>query len=446
MIELFPYQKYGADWLTHAKFRLLADEMRLGKTAQTITAADAVDAKTITVLCPAVARINWEREFNKFSRKPRSISVILSAKDMDGTGDVRICSYDLAGKLPKRADDLLVLDECHYLKSTDAGRANTVLGKAGLIHRAARTWFLSGTPAPNHPGELWTMLYVTGTTKLPYEAFIDKFCVSYPSPYGRRITEGKNLAELRELMAPMMLRRTKAQVKPEMPPVLFSELVVPAGPVDLEINFFPQWANGPDGPAILKRTLDEQYCQAVNAYDTAVKDGKDPFPILEAIAEQTSLWRRYTGLQKVPGVVEKVAAELEAGAYRKIVIFAWHKAVIDRLREGLQQFDPVTLFGGTPAAKRQKNIDRFQNRGNCRVFIGQILAAGTAIDLSAASNGLIIEPSWVPGENAQAAARMDGPAQKEQISMQIVSVAGAFDERQASVLLKKIRTLQSLFD
>lgn len=439
MIELFPYQHQGADWLTKAKFRLLADDMRLGKTAQTITAADAIDAKTITVLCPAVARINWEREFNKFSTKPRSISVILSNKDLKNAGDVRICSYDLAGKLPKRADDLMVLDECHYLKSTDAARTNVVLGKAGLVHRAARTWFLSGTPAPNHPGELWAMLYVAGVTKLTYEKFVDQFCVSYPSAYGRdgrRIVEGKNLKELKELMAPFMLRRTKAQVKPEMPPVLFSELVVPAGDVDLEINFFPQWANGPDGPAILKRQLDSQYCTAVNAYDQAVKDGRNPFPILEAIAEQTSLWRRYTGLQKVPGVVEKVAAELEAGAYRKIVIFAWHKAVIDRLREGLVKFDPVTLFGGTPAEKRQKNIDRFQNRGSCRVFIGQVLAAGTAIDLSAASNGLIVEPSWVPGENAQAAARMDGPNQKEQISMQIVSVAGAFDERQATVLLK----------
>lgn len=447
MIELFPYQRQGADWLTQAKFRLLADEMRLGKTAQTIAAADAIGARRILVLCPAVARVNWLREFDKFStvkRKATAIESKLWPESGQYLPDVVACSYDLLqdentwAALRAAKWDILVLDECHYLKSIDAQRAAAVLGKEGLIHVAARTWFLSGTPAPNHPGELWTMLYVAGVTKLTYDAFVKQYCKGYQSPYGFKITGGQNLDELRALMAPFVLRRTKRQVKPEMPPILYSTLTVPPAPVDMEIHFFNQWCNS--GTQALLDTVERQGARAQAAW------GADQFAALEAIADDISLYRRYTGLQKVPAVIEKVSAELKAGAYQKIVLFAWHRAVIEMLRQGLTEFGAVTLYGGTPDAKRQRNIDDFKSDSKTRVFIGNILAAGTAIDLSAASNALVVEPSWVPGENAQASMRMDGPAQLEQISVQFVSVAGSFDEAQAGTLARKMQTINSLFD
>lgn len=446
MIQLFPYQQTGATWLQQARFRLLADEMRLGKTAQTITAVDALGVFKVLVLCPAVARINWLREFGKFSRVPRSMLAVESLKAAPAirNGGVVACSYDLLNEpdvlnaLLAVKWDVLILDESHYLKSIDAGRANAVLGKDGLVHVAARTWFLSGTPAPNNPSELWTMLYVAGVTTLTYDAFVREYCKGYQSPYGFKITEGKNLPQLRALMADFTLRRTKAQVKPEMPPILYSTLVVPPSPVDLEVHFFNQWVSG--GDAAVLATVKAQGIKAEAAWQAG------QFGALEAIADDTSLFRRYTGLQKVPAVVDKVAAELKAGAYNKIVLFAWHRAVIESLRQGLTEFGAVTLYGGTPPAKRQKNIDEFQNHGATRVFIGNILAAGTAIDLSAASNALIVEPSWVPGENAQASMRMDGPAQLEQISVQFVSVAGSFDEAQAGTLARKMQTIRNLFD
>ncbi|MES2348464.1 MAG: DEAD/DEAH box helicase [Pseudomonadota bacterium] len=446
MIQLFPYQQEGAVWLTQSKFRLLADEMRLGKTPQTIRASDIVQAKRILVLCPAVARINWLREFDKFALNDRSGAVI-DSKDVVNritSSDIVACSYDLLtddailAALLAVTWDVLVLDECHYLKSIDAVRSASVLGKDGLIHKAARTWFLSGTPAPNHPAELWTMLYVAGVTTLTYDAFVKRYCTGRNTPYGFKITGGKNIPELRDAMAPFMLRRTKAEVKPEMPPVLYSTLVVQPGEVDIESHFFAQWTAG--GDAAVLKTIEAQAGNAQNAWTSG------QFLALEAIADQTALYRRYTGLQKVPAVVEKVAAELKAGAYNKIVLFAWHQAVIETLRQGLREFGAVTLYGGTPPAKRQANIDEFQNHPRCCVFIGNILAAGTAIDLSAASNCLIVEPSWVPGENAQASMRMDGPAQKEQISVQFVSVAGAFDESMQTTLSRKMQTIANLFD
>src|SRR4051812_43178128 len=95
---LFPYQEEGAQWLATKRRALLADDMGLGKTAQAIRAADLIGAERILILCPAIARTNWVREFSKFSRRGRSFSTVLSATDTWPTSGGIACSYDLITK------------------------------------------------------------------------------------------------------------------------------------------------------------------------------------------------------------------------------------------------------------------------------------------------------------------------------------------------------------
>jgi SWI/SNF-related matrix-associated actin-dependent regulator 1 of chromatin subfamily A len=436
MTALFPYQEQGAAWLATKARAYLADEMRLGKSAQAIRAADTVHADSILVLCPAVARINWTREFQQFARRFRTITPVLSAADLNTQADVIVSSYELSPGLPARQWDLLIADEAHYLKSLDAARAKTVLGANGLVHAAARTWFLSGTPTPNNPSELWTVLYVSGVTRLGFDQFVSRYCKGRHTPYGFKITGEQNIGELREAIKPFLLRRTKAQVRPEMPQVLISHVTVEPGPVDLEANFLIQWL-GAGGNAGVMNAVANEHAKVVNAWKTPAG-----FAALEAIAESTPIYRRYVGLQKIEPVAELVRAQLEADPKMKIVLFAWHRDVINGLRLALQGFGPVTLYGGTPPEKRQRNIDNFNNNPKTRVFIGNILAAGTAIPLTGAHHGLIVEPSWVPGDNAQAIMRMDGPMQTEQITVQMVSIAGTIDEdiQRANVLKTKMQS------
>lgn len=436
MIELFPYQRTGAAWLATKRFAYLADQMRLGKSAQAITAADTVGASTILVLCPAVGRINWTREFQQFSQRRRSITPVLSAAAVDTPSDVVVCSYDLCHLLPPRLWQLVIADEAHYLKSLDAARAAAVLGANGFVHAADRTWFLSGTPAPNNPAELWTVLYVCGVTALSYDQFVDRYCKGFHTPYGFKITGGQNLPELRtSFEESFLLRRTKAQVRPDMPRILVSTVTVEPGPVDLEVAFYAQWSRK-DG--MLERELAVQ--------DAAVTAAGGDLLKLEAIAESVPMYRRYVGLQKVAPVAELISQQLEAQAYDKIVLFAWHRDVIEGLRAALAKHGAVTLYGGTPAGERQKRVDRFQTDPRCKVFIGQIKAAGTVIGLHAAHHGLIVEPSWVPADNEQAMFRMDNPLQAEQITVQFVSVAGPGDEGVTRSLAAKARMLSALFD
>lgn len=452
---LFPYQRQGADWLASRKLALLADEMGIGKTAQAIRACDLIGAKRVLVLCPAVARLNWLREFQRFGMSPRTITPILSSKErFDAHSQTIICSYDLTEKhlarLKKCAKwDALILDESHYLKSLSTHRTKAVLGKDGLIHHANRTWALSGTPAPNHPGELWPLLYTFGVTPLKYDEYVEKFCNYYTTGFNtKQITGARRsaIAELRQTISKVMLRRKKEDVLTELPPISFHDIVVEASPVDIDVETsFVQYVFPNDRRHELEARLAEE---------RAVVDGilsreahlTNRMAALEALASGVSTLRRYTGLQKTQKCAEMVADELESGAYEKIVIFAIHRDVIEGLRVRLSKFRPVTLYGATPPNKRDRNIEKFTKNPKCRVFIGNIQAAGTAITLTAAHQVLFVEQDWVPGNNAQAAMRCHRIGQKKPVTVRYAALANSFDEKVAATLKRKTKDLVQIFD
>ncbi len=455
--QLFPYQLKGADWLSERKLALLADDMGVGKTAQVIRAADNIFAERILVLCPAVARVNWLREFKRFSYFSRESSTVTGEKHWPTHSGLVICSYDLVTSYHKKHTfdslkerfDLLVLDEVHYLKSPLAMRANAVFGKRGAIRSSNRCWALSGTPAPNHVGELWLLLYTFGVTKLSHEAFTQRYCEGYFGPRGFVVTgsNDQHTAELKSLLETIMLRRKKADVLKELPPITYEHFFVEAGQVDLDCEaHFIKWVFPMDRRAELQAKLAEEEKLITDLLGRAGADSVGGTAILENIGRSVSTLRMYTGYQKMEALAALVAVELEDGLYDKIVIFAVHQGVIEGLRTRLIRFHPVTLYGLTPPDKRQKNIDRFQNTKACRVFIGNIGACGTAITLTAASHVLFAEFSWVPSENAQAAMRCHRIGQKENVYVRFAVLADSIDERIGAVLKRKTRDLTKVFD
>lgn len=436
--QLFPYQKLGAAALARSTYFLLADEMGLGKSAQAIAACDAINATRIIVLCPAVARANWIREFDRFSTTKRTGVAIFTSKDKPGPG-VTVCSYDLLPALRKVEDaDVLIADECHYLKN---GKAKRTKAAVELAKRAKRAWFLSGTPAPNNVSELWVMLRLFGVYADSFGKFIGEFCHGYESDYGYKITGTKNAPKLRELMRPHMLRRKKEDVMKDLPPINYVDVLVEPTPIDEEIYFV--------GESMWREHVKEQeeslrqllvLNNATKAYSTNFANS------LEALAPSLVTLRRYTGLSKVKGVAAMIRDELDTGVYNKIVIFAVHRDVIVAMREELKDYGAVMLFGGTPPAKREKAIRDFQNSPACKVFIGNIQAAGTAITLTAAHNVVFIESDWVPGNNAQAAMRCHRIGQTRPVYVRFVAAAGSVDEKVTEVIRRKTRDLTKVFD
>lgn len=455
MIELFPYQQEGAKWLAGRKTALLADQMGLGKTAQVIRACDLLGLNRILVVCPAVARVNWLREFEKFSTTSRPAVAVMGQRERIGDKSLVVCSYDLtlstaisSQLLRSRRWGVLVLDECHYLKAPAAKRTRAVLGRDGLVRQADRVWALSGTPAPNHPAELWPLLYTFGLVSEGYDRFVERFCLSYETPYGKQITGARRerIPELRAILGRVMLRRKKEDVMTDLPPIWYQDVVVEPGPVDIDVEpSFVQWVFPTDRTAELHQQLDRER-QLVETTIKTTGAGRDGLKALEALSSSVSTLRRYTGLQKVQATAEMIAAELEAGAYEKVVIFAIHQGVIEGLRSRLSKFKPVTLYGGTKPEKRQRNVDKFQRSPKCRVFIGNIQAAGTAITLTAAHNVVFIESDWVPGNNAQAAMRCHRIGQTKPVTCRFVGLSGSIDEKISQVLKRKTRDLTKIFD
>lgn len=456
-LKLFEYQSQGAEWLFGLRKALLADEMGLGKSAQAITAASRLKPSRVVVLCPAVARDNWDREFRRFSDRAWRSNIIYSRTEprrLDA--DLIISSYDLADGVAGCLRDserigVLILDEAQFLKSTESKRTQVTLGRGGLVRRADRVWALSGTPAPNHAAELWPLLFTFGQTKLSYPEFVERFCNTYrfKPPRGEpRIqitgTKTERIDELRAILAPIMLRRRKVDVLKDLPSISFSDIVVPANPVDYEIQYV-QWTHPYDRRAELEAIIDKER-KLVTAICDASETWKQTFSGISGVMGSVAGLRRYTGLQKVDGIAELVASELENGDYEKIVIFGIHQGVIEGLRQKLRPFKPVTLYGQTPAAKRQINVDKFQKNPRCKVFIGNIQAAGTAITLTAAHNVLFAEQSWVPGENAQAAMRCHRIGQERPVTVRFAGLANSIDEKVASTLRRKTKELMHLFD
>lgn len=452
LITPYPYQLTGADWLAEHPQALLADDMGLGKSAQAIRGADLVGARTILVLCPAAVRINWAREFQRFSPMDRPCTVILTGKDHIPPGPgVVVCSYDLAVPLAQRLKlhdwDLLVLDEAHYLKERSTKRTKAVYGRSsgapGIAGRAKRVWRLTGTPAPNDASELYTHLMAMGTIKEPYWDFVFRFCTGFQNDFGYKVTGHKNVEHLKALLAPVMLRRRKMDVLKELPPIHYQEVTVEPAHVQTEALALAGQLRSAPALAEEIRVGERTLAAALAAVGGPAAD--DALGVLAGMAQSLTTLRRYIGMAKVPSICALLAEELEANPGEKVVLFAVHQAVVEEATRRLAQFHPVAVYGKTGPNERQRNIDAFQEDPKCRVFVGNVVAAGTGITLTAAAEVCFLEQSWVPSENAQSAARCHRIGQWQPVRVRVFSLAGSVDEQVQQTLLRKARELTKIF-
>lgn len=431
--------------------------MGLGKTAQAIAACDLIAAKRILIICPAIARINWARELEKFSKQSRSLMIHQKLNEEALPQQSVVTSYDLAMRSAKNLSgnwDALILDEAHFLKSIDAKRSKAILGKDGFVRRAKRVWALSGTPAPNHIGEMWLMLYTFGATTKKYFDFVNTYCTMSKGQYEQITgTKEEKIPEIRKMLEPIMLRRKVDDVMKQLPPIKYEQCIIPeseAGIVDVEQEAsFAKYVIGPTSRIHELHELIANEQKLVTDILKKVRSGvtnPDTFRALEALSRSVSTMRRYNGMQKIEPIAKLLYEELQNKAYDKVIIFAVHTAVIEALRHKLHKFKAVTLYGNTPVLKRQRHIDSFMTNPKTRVFIGNIQACGTAINLTSACQVVFAEQSWVPGENAQAAMRCHRIGQTRPVNVRAFSLENSIDERVCQVLVQKTAQLLAIFD
>jgi SNF2 family DNA or RNA helicase len=460
---LLPYQIEGVNFLVAKKTDNsnagLFDDMGLGKTAQAIRAADALNLRRILVVCPAVARINWQREMLNWQIIPRTTFVIKNIKsDIPLEADVVIVSYDMLANPTLRAKildmgfDLLIIDEAQALKNRTALRTKAVYGErlngqGGILEATKRTWILTGTPLPNNASEIYTHLRALASERLQtpegrmtYAQFVKYFCVLDILHFGMRTVErikgNKNTGELRQRIDGFFIRRKKEDVLTQLPALQWGTIVLePPKSALKEVMALEKTQAISEVKAVLAAA-------AANHHN---KDGTLSDDILRNADKQAlASLRRAVGLAKVEPTSDFIKEELENGA-KKIILFCYHREVISQVAEKLKAFSPVVITGDTARNTRQKAIDDFQGKPDIRVFIGQITATNSAITLTASDNVLIMEPSWTPAENVQAAARAHRIGQESSsVLARYVVLAGSIDEDLTRVIIRKSKQISEI--
>ncbi len=421
-MQLFEYQKTGADFLASRRHALLGDKMGLGKTIQAIEACNITGARRLAVACPAIAKINWQREVEKWS----TYGIELKVESYNKLATDK----ELRNRWAAWRPDVLVLDEAHYLKTADSSRTKSIYGpycrNNGLAGCAGAVWGLSGTLTPNNASELFPHLRALFPQALPgggtYADFLNTYTRWEMGDHGPKVLGNKNLADLRAAIAPHLLRRVTEEVLPDLPRVFVSDM-----PVD-----------GGKALDAVKRLEDSVEVQEL------VYRLEEGAPIPDADPHIAS-FRKVCGIAKAEAVAESVIEMLENNQIEKVVLFAYHREVISILREKLAKFSPVHVWGGDSDALRQQAIDGFQNKPQVRVFIGQITACATAVTLTAAHHCVFVETSWVPSDNEQAIYRLRRIGQKSPIMVRIAHLDKSIDEAIQKTVARKVRGLLQLY-
>lgn len=443
---IYPYQGVAAEWLAGRETALLADRPRVGKTAAVIRASDHVLAGDVLEITTGSARVDHTRAWKRFQRLNRAVTPLFEGAAELPRAGVIIVSFALASgplfeKLMRRRFDMVWIDEVHRGKTPGIPVTKALYGPKndradGLTGQAETVWTTSGTPAPNHQGELWTLLRalypeaIMSSAGRPYfyEQFEKKYVNVVQGRHGPQVVGAKRVDELCEKIAPFVLRRTLEDVRPDLPKLRVDTLML-------------------DGRSAMARLRSLEESEKLKPLRDAIArlDAGDEtgWEALDLDDVHIATLRRVTGQAKVAPTIEW-AREALADGTEKLVLFAQHTEVVNSLAEGLAEFKPLVLAGGVPGEKRQALQDAFR-RPEHRIFIGQTQAAGEAIDLSAADEAVAVEPSWTPGDHDQLGHRVVNIEKMRPTLYRLATLAGSLDERIMGVLARKAAALSQLF-
>ena len=346
------YQKACIEYCQLADNVLIADYMRLGKT---ICVCGYINNTTnltkILIICPKTAKIVWETHCKDWLIKNHNIQIISTKDEINNEANIYIINYDILHLKPELSNiefDLIVADEIHKCKSPIARRSKFFAALKGKKRLG-----LSGTPLVNTPKDWLTVLKWIDPFWKQFYIYKDQFCSQ--SGFCLSLEEVQQLAR-----STCMIRRLQDQVFDVEP---IERRVVP-----LEV------------PRSISHLVERQLI-SINDYIKI---------------------RRALGISKVSAALNHIDTYSSQG--EKLIVFAYHNEVIERLSASLGT-KAVTIYGGITDVKRKEAIERFTNDPDCTVFLGSIGAASEAINLSVSNHIIFVEQDFSNGQMEQAEER-----------------------------------------
>lgn len=405
------YQRVAGSLMLEARGLLLADDLGVGKTASAFCALTDPRTRPALVVTLTHLPLQWEREIKRFL--PRLRTHVLKTRT---PYDVRLGPKADKSQLDIAAEPFPDVIITNYAKlsgwaETLAGTMRTVvfdeiqeLRKLGSAKSAAARllaaeadfrWGLSATPIFNYGGEFWNVLSVLRPDAMgTREEFLREWCstsegsnsdkakVSAPEAFGTYLRE-----------AGLMLRRTRAEVGRELPPIQHIVHEVDANKKALE--------EAEDAAAELARIILSK--------DTSWQERGQAYRDID--------WRlrQATGIAKAHSVAAFVRMLVEGGE-SKVVLYGWHRAVYDIWLERLKDLSPVMFTGSETAAGKERSRLAFVE-GDARVLI-MSLRAGAGLDgLQYVCRTVVHgELDWSPAVHEQADGRVFRDGQTDPVA------------------------------
>ena len=424
--ELFPFQKKGVSFIEAKGGRvLIGDEMGLGKTMQALAWLQLhPELRPVIIVVPASLKLNWAREAHTWMPTPGT-QILSGTSPHPIVGKIVIINYDILhpwmNTLLEISPQVLITDECHYYKSPKAKRTKAVMA---LGKRIPHVIALSGTPIVNRPVEAYNAIKLIDSSIISTRwEYLHKYCGAKHNGFGWDFSGATNTKELHEkLTSTIMLRRKKEDVLPELPNKMRSYI-----PMELDNEKEYQFAESNFIAFVRGRKGKEAAEKASNA---------------QALTEIEAL-KQLAVQGKMKQAIGWIQNYLDVGG--KLVVFAVHKFVIDRLMEEFGTI-AVKIDGSVTGKNRQRAVDAFQTDPAIRLFVGNIKAAGVGITLTASSNVAFLELPWTPGDVVQAEDRVHRIGQSNNVCINYLLAADTIEERIAELIDSKRKVLDAVLD
>jgi SWI/SNF-related matrix-associated actin-dependent regulator 1 of chromatin subfamily A len=404
-LHLYQFQREGVLRLVEKDRYLLADQMGLGKTIQAIVAAP--EQCRFLVVCPAVAKRNWQTEIQKW--RPEWKTTVLEGRsnfrfpeigeavllnweilpEEPGGGDkvtehlkkygIGISSESIASTVHKAPSDVvLVADEAHALMGRKTLRSRRFRALADGVRREenGRIWLLTATPLLNRPGELWNVLEAAGLAREAWGSW-KRFAKAFGGRRGKfgMVWDGLPTADVHEGLERVSLRRIKSDVLSQLPSKSYKTFNI--GKLSAGLN----------------KELDKILVTVGEDFTLFDLEEKIPFTEISAVRAKMASEK----ISAMLGVVESYEREGEP-----LVVFSAHREPMTVLAE---RTGWKVITGDASSKERETVVHEFQS-GKLRGLGATIQAGGVAITLTAGAHALFVDRLWTPALNEQAEDRL----------------------------------------
>ena len=430
------YQTDGVRFLHnrtgHTLGCLLADDMGLGKTLQILTylrCCKATHASACSlIVCPASVIAVWTQEISKFApdlrvrelagppeRRHRTLAEA-------GDADAIVASYavirnDIA-HLRSREFHTIIIDEAQNIRNPDAEITISIKSLQSERRIAA-----SGTPLENRPLDLWSIVDFLNPG---YLGDRDSFAVS-------------DLGTLRRRIEPLMLRRTKEEVAPELPSRTEET-------ISLSLNEFQDALYARELQSARDRAASGNVMEIFAAITRLRQLCCHPALLPERAADSTDHLPPIAESAKLAWLMEMLPDLLAAG--HCVLVFSQFTSMLEIIEKHLveEKLAHFKLTGQTPVEKRGELVQEFTDAAEPSVFLLSLKAAGTGLNLTRADYVVIFDPWWNPAAERQAIDRTHRIGQQQPVIAYRFACHGTVEEKVMALQAEKQALFSAVID